>query len=75
MFRVTADSLEAYLAFDPNRTADLEKLHALMRRAAPSLNFKAFTDLNASAVSALFAEAADIFKADKTNPTRYMQGN
>ncbi|SPP92425.1 protein of unknown function [Bradyrhizobium vignae] len=34
MFRVTADSLEAYLAFDPNRTADLEKLHALMRRAA-----------------------------------------
>lgn len=155
MFRVTADSLEAYLAFDANRTADLEKLHALMRRVAPSLkrhlhagtpageagmrmamigygqfryaiksgkstswpvigialqknytsvyvaatrngqplvslyadklgalrtgcnnfSFKAFADLNASAVSTLFAEAADIFKADKTNPTRYMQGN
>ena len=37
MFRVTADSLEAYLAFDPDRSADLEKLHALMRKAAPSL--------------------------------------
>jgi hypothetical protein len=37
MFRVTADSLEAYLAFDPDRTADIEKLHALMRKAAPAL--------------------------------------
>jgi hypothetical protein len=37
MFRVSADSLEAYLAFDPGRTAELEKLHALMRKAAPGL--------------------------------------
>ena len=37
MFRVAADSLEAYLAFDPGRTADLEQVHALMRKAAPSL--------------------------------------
>ena len=34
MFCVTADGLEAYLAFDPERTADLE---ALMRKAAPGL--------------------------------------
>jgi hypothetical protein len=155
MFRVAADNLEAYLAFDPFRTAELEKLHALMRKAAPSLkrhfhagtpageagmrmtmigygqfryaiksgkttvwpvigvalqknyisvyvavtrngqplvslyadklgalrsgannfSFKLFDDLNVSAVSALLAEAAEIFKADETNPTRYMQGN
>ncbi|MBR0870233.1 hypothetical protein JQ633_07690 [Bradyrhizobium tropiciagri] len=155
MFRVTADSLEAYLAFDPDRTADLEQLHAVMRKAAPSLNrhfhagtpageagmrmsmigygqfryaiksgktavwpvigvalqknyisvyvavtrggkplaphyagklgelrmggnnfsFAAFADLNAPAVAALFAEAADIFKADKENPVRYMQSS
>src|SRR5262249_4831115 len=37
MFRVSADSLEAYLAFDPERTADLGKWHALMRKAAPAL--------------------------------------
>lgn len=37
MFRVDADSLEAYLAFDPERTAELEALHALMRKAAPAL--------------------------------------
>jgi hypothetical protein len=37
MFRVTADSLDAYLAFDPDRTADLQDLHALMRKAAPAL--------------------------------------
>ncbi|KWV53196.1 hypothetical protein AS156_08460 [Bradyrhizobium macuxiense] len=154
MFRVTADSLEAYLAFDPDRTADLEKLHAVLRKAAPSLkrhfhegtpageagmrmkmigygqfryaikpgkttlwpvigvalqknyisvyvtvtrsgkplvscyagelgalrsggnnfSFETFEDLNAPEVSALFAEAADIFKADKENPVRYMQG-
>jgi hypothetical protein len=37
MFRVTADSLEAYLAFDPDRTADLKHLHALMCKAAPAL--------------------------------------
>lgn len=155
MFRVIADGLEAYLAFDPDRAADIEKLHALMRKAAPSLkrhfhagtpageagmrmsmigygrfryaiksgktawwpvigvalqknyisvyvaltrdgkplvphyagklgelrmggnnfSFEAFDDLNAQAVSALFAEAAAIFKADGQNPVRYMQGN
>lgn len=37
MFRVVADSLDAYLDFDPKRKADLEKLHALMRQAAPTL--------------------------------------
>jgi hypothetical protein len=153
VFRVTADSLEAYLAFDPDRTADLAQLHAAMRKAAPSLkrhfhagtpageagmrmtmigygafryaiksgkttswpvigvalqknyisvyvavtrggkplvpcyagklgelrmggnnfSFAAFGDLNTPAVAALFAEAADIFKADKENPIRYMQ--
>ncbi|WP_426436711.1 hypothetical protein [Bradyrhizobium genosp. P] len=155
MFRVTADSLEAYLAFDPARTADLEQLHSLMRKAAPGLkrhfhtgtpageagmrmtmigygqfryaiksgkatswpvigvalqknyisvyvavtrgkrplvafyagklgelrtggnnfSFEAFDDLKAPAVAALFAEAADIFKADEQNPVRYMQGD
>jgi hypothetical protein len=155
VFRVGGDSLETYLAFDPGRTADLEKLHALMRKAAPSLkrhfhagtpageagmrmtmigygqfryaiksgkttswpvvgvalqknyisvyvavtrdgkplvpfyagklgelriggnnfSFKTSGDLNAAGVSALFAEAADIFKADRENPVRYMQGD
>jgi hypothetical protein len=37
MFRVTADSLDAYLAFDPARKPDLVKLHELIRKAAPSL--------------------------------------
>lgn len=37
MFRVKADSLRAYLDFDPARRPDLEKLHALIRRAAPGL--------------------------------------
>ena len=155
MFRVTADSLEAYLAFDPDRTADLVKLHGVMRKAAPSLkrhfhagtpageagmrmtmigygqfryaiksgketpwpvigvalqknyisvyvavtragkplvscyagklgelrsgannfSFETFDDLKTPAVAALFAEAAEIFKADKENPVRYMQGS
>src|ERR1700748_1026404 len=155
MFRVTADSLEAYLAFDPGRTADLEQLHAVMRKAAPALkrhfhagtpageagmrmnmigygefrytiksgktaswpviglalqknyisvyvavtrngkplvpfyagklgelrmggnnfSFEKFADLNAAAVASLFAEAAEIFKADRENPVRYMQGS
>src|SRR5690348_11685769 len=154
MFRVKADSLEAYLAFDPDRTADLQKLHALMRKAAPALkrhfhagtpageagmrvnmigygrfryaiksgksadwpvigvalqknyisvyvsltrggkplvpfyagklgekrmggnnfSFERFADLKAPAVASLFAEAAAIFKADRENPVRYMQG-
>ena len=37
MFRVNADSLQAYLDFDPDRKADLLKLHRLMQRAAPLL--------------------------------------
>jgi hypothetical protein len=37
MFRVTADSLAAYLDFDPARQPDLEKLHAVMRKTAPAL--------------------------------------
>ena len=37
MFRVDADGLEAYFAFDPGRTGELEQLHALIRRNAPSL--------------------------------------
>ena len=36
MFRVAADSLEAYLAFDPARTGELEALHALIRKSAPA---------------------------------------
>ncbi len=155
MFRVTADSLEAYLAFDPGRTADLERLHRLVRKAAPAFkryfhagtpkgeagmrmtmigygqfryaiksgketswpvigialqknyisvyvavtrdgkplvscyagtlgelragsnnfSFEAFDDLKVPAVAALFAEAADIFKTDRENPVRYMQGS
>lgn len=154
MFRVDVDSLEAYLAFDPARTGELEELHALIRKSAPGLtrhfhagtpageagmrmkmigygrfqyavksgktttwpvigvalqknyisvylsitrgrkslvscyagklgelrsggnnfSFEKFADLNASAVGSLFTEAADIFKADKENPVRYMQG-
>jgi hypothetical protein len=37
MFRVTADSLPAYLAFDPKRTNDLTKLDAAIRKSAPAL--------------------------------------
>ena len=154
MFRVDVDSLEAYLAFDPARTGELEELHALIRKSAPGLtrhfhagtpageagmrmkmigygrfqyaiksgkttswpvigvalqknyisvylsvtrgrkslvscyagklgelrsggnnfSFEKFSDLNASAAGSLFTEAADIFKADRENPVRYMQG-
>jgi hypothetical protein len=37
MYRVTADTLGAYLNFDPSRRADLLKLHELTRKAAPGL--------------------------------------
>jgi hypothetical protein len=37
MFRVTADSLRAYLDFDPERKADLVKLHRLLTETAPTL--------------------------------------
>ncbi|MET4804259.1 hypothetical protein [Bradyrhizobium sp. LB11.1] len=37
MYRVIADSLEAYLNFDPERKSDLVRLHEVIRKAAPSL--------------------------------------
>lgn len=37
MFRVAAESLAAYLDFDPARKPDLVRLHALIREAAPAL--------------------------------------
>ncbi len=37
MFRVTADSLQAYLDFDPKRKQDLVNLDELIRKAAPAL--------------------------------------
>ena len=153
MFRVTAESLQSYLAFDPKRRPDLEKLNTLMRKAAPgfkrylhmgtpagsagmrmkmigygrfryaiksgktaswpvvgvalqknyisvylaitkdglpsvrsysdqlgalrtghnNFSFEKFDDLNAAALSSLFAEVARIFQADSDNPVRYMQ--
>jgi hypothetical protein len=37
MFKVPAESLEDYLAFDPARTGDLEALDRLIRASAPAL--------------------------------------
>ena len=37
MFRVTADTLQAYLDFDPERKRDLTELHRLVVAAAPAL--------------------------------------
>ncbi len=37
MFRVEADTLAEYFAFDPVREADLKRFDALIRQAAPSL--------------------------------------
>jgi hypothetical protein len=37
MFRVNADTLDAYLDFDPVRKIDLEKLDKLLKRFAPRL--------------------------------------
>lgn len=37
MFKVTADSLATYLDFDPDRKADLKRLDAAIREAAPGL--------------------------------------
>ena len=152
MFRVEADSVAGYLGFDPARQADLKKLDALIRKAAPGLkryfhngtpagqpgmrfkmigygrfhyvaagatvewpvigvalqknyisvyltitkggrpivppyagklgakksakfnfSFEKFDDLNAEAVSVLFANVADIYEADPTNPVRLKQ--
>jgi hypothetical protein len=37
MFRVDADSLDAYLDFDPKRKPELLKLDGVIRRSAPAL--------------------------------------
>lgn len=37
MFRVDAGGLKDYFTFDPSRKSDLERLDALIRRAAPNL--------------------------------------
>jgi hypothetical protein len=37
MYRVLADTLEAYLNFDAERKADLVRLHQVMRKSAPGL--------------------------------------
>lgn len=37
MFRVTADTLQAYVDFDPERKRDLTELHKLVVPAAPAL--------------------------------------
>ena|ERR1700693_3811547 len=37
MFRVDADTLDAYLDFDPIRKIDLQKLDRLLRKSAPRL--------------------------------------
>ena len=37
MFKVEADSVEAYLAFDPTRRADLQAFDGVMQAAAPQL--------------------------------------
>jgi hypothetical protein len=37
MFKVDADSVEAYFAFDPARRGDLQGLDALIQAAAPKL--------------------------------------
>jgi hypothetical protein len=37
MYRVVADSLEAYYNFDAERKSDLVRLHEVMRKAAPGL--------------------------------------
>jgi hypothetical protein len=37
MFRVTADTLQEYPNFDPDRKHDLIKLNKLMTQAAPNL--------------------------------------
>jgi hypothetical protein len=49
------------------------KLGAL-RSGGNNFSFERFDDLNAPALSSLFAEVAAIFRADRENPVRYMQG-
>jgi hypothetical protein len=45
-----------------------------LRSGNNNFSFGAFDDLNVTALSKLFANAASIFKADPENPVRYMQG-
>ena len=49
------------------------KLGAL-RSGGNNFSFEKFAELNGPVVGSLFTEAAAIFKADKDNPVRYMQG-
>lgn len=37
VFKVTADNLQSYFNFDPDRTSDLRKLDGLLKKAAPTL--------------------------------------
>src|SRR6185437_1440335 len=46
-----------------------------LRMGGNNFSFVKFADLNPGAVASLIAEAAAIFKADRENPVRYMQGN
>src|SRR5215813_8440721 len=41
-----------------------------LRSGGNNFSFQRFADLNASMAGSLFAEAADIFEADKENPVR-----
>jgi len=45
-----------------------------LRSGRNNFSFERFDDLDAAAVSSLFAEAAQIFETDPENPARYMQG-
>jgi hypothetical protein len=45
-----------------------------LRSGVNNFSFVRFADLNAAAVSALVAEAAEVYKADPQNPVRCMQG-
>jgi hypothetical protein len=45
------------------------------RMGGNNFSFEKFADLKADAVASLFAEAAAIFRADRENPVRYMQGS
>ena len=45
-----------------------------LRSGNNNFSFEAFVDLDVTALSKLFADAASIFKSDPENPVRYMQG-
>jgi hypothetical protein len=46
-----------------------------LRSGNNNFSFEAFDDLNVTALSKLFADAASIVTSDPENPARYMQGN